>query len=84
MNSTKHLTFGILLVIFIISLGVAGYMMIEGWNLLDALYMTVTTLTTVGYDEVHEMTKMGQVFTILLIVIGVTFFLYIAGLLFPR
>ncbi len=79
MNSTKHLTFGILLVIFIISLGVAGYMMIEGWNLLDALYMTVTTLTTVGYDEVHEMTKMGQVFTILLIVIGVTFFLYIAG-----
>lgn len=79
MNSTKHLTFGILLVIFIISLGVAGYMMIEGWSLLDALYMTVTTLTTVGYDEVHEMTKMGQVFTILLIVIGVTFFLYIAG-----
>ncbi len=79
MNSTKHLTFGILLVIFIISLGVAGYMMIEGWNLLDALYMTVTTLTTVGYDEVHEMTKMGQVFTILLICIGVSFFLYVAG-----
>jgi voltage-gated potassium channel len=79
MNSTKHLILGILLVIFILSLGVAGYMIIEGWNLLDALYMTVTTLTTVGYGEVHEMTKMGQVFTILLITMGVTFFLYVAG-----
>lgn len=79
MNSTKHLIFANLLVIFIVSLGVIGYMMIEGWNLLDALYMTVTTLTTVGYGEVHEMSKMGQVFTILLIFIGVAFFLYVAG-----
>jgi len=79
MNSTKHLTFAILLVIFIISLGVAGYMMIEGWNFLDAVYMTVTTLTTVGYGEVHEMTKMGRIFTILLICIGVAYFFYVAG-----
>ena len=79
MNSTKHLIFANLLVIFIISMGVAGYMMIEGWNLLDALYMTVTTLTTVGYGEVHDLSRMGQVFTILLICIGVTFFLYVAG-----
>ncbi|GAG12674.1 unnamed protein product, partial [marine sediment metagenome] len=48
MESTKHLIFSVLLVIFIITLGVTGYMIIEGWNLLDALYMTVTTLTTVG------------------------------------
>jgi voltage-gated potassium channel len=79
MNSTKHLIFANLLVIFIIGLGVAGYMMIEGWNFLDALYMTVTTLTTVGYGEVHAMTRTGQVFTILLICIGVAFFLYVAG-----
>jgi voltage-gated potassium channel len=79
MNSTKHLIFANLLVIFIISMGVAGYMMIEGWNLLDALYMTVTTLTTVGYGEVHHLSRMGQIFTILLICIGVTFFLYVAG-----
>ena len=53
--------------------------MIEGWNLLDALYMTVETLTTVGYNEVHDMTRMGRIFTILLICIGVAFFLYVAG-----
>ncbi|MBW2574957.1 MAG: potassium channel protein [Deltaproteobacteria bacterium] len=79
MNSTRHLTFSVFLIVFIIILGVTGYMMIEGWNLLDALYMTVETLTTVGYNEVHEMTRMGRIFTILLICIGVAFFLYVAG-----
>ncbi|MBW2620825.1 MAG: potassium channel protein [Deltaproteobacteria bacterium] len=79
MNSTRHLTFSVFLIVFIIILGVTGYMMIEGWNLLDALYMTVETLTSVGYNEVHEMTRMGRIFTILLICIGVAFFLYVAG-----
>jgi voltage-gated potassium channel len=79
MNSTRHLIFSVFLIVFIIILGVTGYMMIEGWNLLDALYMTVETLTTVGYNEVHDMTRMGRIFTILLICIGVAFFLYVAG-----
>lgn len=79
MDSTRHLIFSVFLIVFIIILGVTGYMTIEGWNLLDALYMTVETLTTVGYNEVHEMTRMGRVFTILLICIGVALFLYVAG-----
>lgn len=79
MDSTRHLIFSVFLIVFIIILGVTGYMMIEGWNILDALYMTVETLTTVGYNEVHEMTRMGRIFTILLICIGVAFFLYVAG-----
>lgn len=79
MNSTRHLIISVFLIVFIIILGVTGYMMIEGWNILDALYMTVETLTTVGYNEVHEMTRMGRIFTILLICIGVAFFLYVAG-----
>ena len=79
MNSIRHLIFSVFLIVFIIILGVTGYMMIEGWNLLDSLYMTVETLTTVGYNEVHDMTRMGRIFTILLICIGVAFFLYVAG-----
>jgi voltage-gated potassium channel len=59
--------------------GAAGYMTIEDWGLLDALYMTVTTLTTVGYDEVHEMSALGRMFTIFFIVVSVVYFLYIAG-----
>lgn len=54
-------------------------MIIEGWDFLDAVYMTVITLTTVGYGEVHEVSRIGQIYTILLIFIGVAFFLFVAG-----
>lgn len=79
MKSIRHLKLCILLLILIIMLGVTGYMTIENWDFLDALYMTVITLTTVGYGEVHEMNSSGRVFTILFIAIGVVYFLYIAG-----
>jgi voltage-gated potassium channel len=55
----------------VVGFGVAGYMGIEGWSFLDALYMTVMTLTTVGYREVRPLDTSGRVFTITLIVLGV-------------
>ena len=64
------------LVLLIIVLGTLGYRMIEGWNFLDSLYMTVITVTTVGYGEVHRLSPKGTVFTILLIVGGVGTALY--------
>lgn len=51
--------------------GTAGYTLIEGWPAWDAFYMTVTTITTVGYSEVHPLSRTGQAFTILLIGAGV-------------
>jgi voltage-gated potassium channel len=54
-------------------------MAIEGWNIPDALYMTVTTLTTVGFGEVHPLSPRGRIFTIFLILFGVGFFLYFLG-----
>jgi voltage-gated potassium channel len=79
MKSIRHLKFCILLMILVILLGVSGYMSIEDWDFLDALYMAVTTLTTVGYSEVHELSTLGRIFTIFFIIIGVVYFLYIAG-----
>jgi voltage-gated potassium channel len=64
------------LISLMIAFGTAGYMVVEGWNFLDSLYMTVTTLTTVGYREVHELSSRGRVFTIILIVSGVGTVLY--------
>ena len=79
MKSIRHLKYCILLLILVIFLGVGGYMSIEGWDFLDALYMAVTTLTTVGYNEVHEVSDLGRIFTIFFIIIGVVYFLYMAG-----
>lgn len=52
-------------------IGVAGYVLIEGWPWDDALYMTVITLTTVGYGEVHPLTKAGRFFSVLLMFSGI-------------
>ena len=46
---------------------------------MDALYMTVITIATVGYGEVHKVSTAGQIFTVLLIFLGVGFFLYVVG-----
>lgn len=79
MNNTKHLVYSILLSFVLIMVGTIGYMLIEGWNVLDSLYMTVTTLATVGYGEVHTLTVWGRIYSIVLIVLGVGYFLYVGG-----
>jgi voltage-gated potassium channel len=54
-------------------------MYIENWGLLDSLYMTVITVTTVGYGEINKIGSYGRIFTMLLIFSGAGFFLYIGG-----
>jgi voltage-gated potassium channel len=59
------------MLILIFGVGILGYMAIEGWDLLDAIYMTVITLTSVGFEEVRPLSVKGRIFTILLILGGV-------------
>lgn len=59
--------------------GVAGFMIIEGWDFVSAFYMVVITLSTVGYLEVHELSAQGRMFAAFLIIGGVGSFLYIAA-----
>ena len=79
MNSTKHIAMAIFFSFVIIAIGTGGYMLIEGWNLLDALYMTVITYSTVGYGEVRTISEAGRLYTIFLIFLGVGFFMYVAA-----
>ena len=69
----------IIVIIFVISFGTIGYSIIERWNPFDSLYMTIITLTTVGYGEVHPLSKAGKFFTIILILSGVGAMLYALG-----
>jgi voltage-gated potassium channel len=79
MDPIRHLKVSMVVLALLVSLGVAGYMSIEGWRLLDALYMTIITLGTVGFREVHDLSDAGKVFTICLVVIGVSVLGYIVG-----
>ncbi len=55
----------------LLAAGTAGYMIIERWSFIDSLFMTVTTITTVGYREVQPLDTKGRVFTIFLVLFGV-------------
>jgi voltage-gated potassium channel len=60
-------------------IGSMGFVWIEGWNFLDSLYMTVTTLATVGYGEVHPLSRLGRIYNMALILAGMGVTLYIVG-----
>ncbi len=60
---------GITVIIF---LGAAGYILIERMTLIDALYMSVSTVSTVGFGEVKPLSPAGRLFTIALIIVGVS------------
>jgi len=68
----------VLALLTISAVGVLGYMVFEGWRFTDALYMTVITLTTVGYKEVHVLDASGQLWTMLLLITGVGTLFYAA------
>ena len=79
MDRTAHLIITIMVSAFLVALGTAGYMLIEGWPMLDSLYMTVITFSTVGFGEIRQLSPPGRIFTLILIVLGVGFVAYVIG-----
>jgi voltage-gated potassium channel len=75
MRRVRHVLIGFVALAGILVIGTAGYVIL-GFGPLDALYQTVTTITTVGFKEVEPLTGAGQVFTIVLILAGVGTALY--------
>ena len=71
----------ILLLLSIVAGGTIGYVILEGWGLWDAFYMTVITVTTVGYREIHPLSRVGEAFTVLVLIGGVGAALYTFTLL---
>ena len=75
----KHLKWTFIAALTVIATGTLGYMALEGWDPLDAFYMTIISITTTGFAEVRPLSPAGRVLTIFLIVAGVSSLAYLGG-----
>ncbi len=73
----ERFLFDLLRVSALVCFGTTGFMVLEKWSFLDSLYMTVTTLTTVGYGEVHPLDDLGKCFAIVFLLCGVAVAVYV-------
>lgn len=73
---TKTLLTAIALIFFLYLVAVPFYMHFEGFTLVEAIYFTSVTITTVGYGDVVPKTDVGRLFTVLLLFSGVSIFFY--------
>jgi voltage-gated potassium channel len=76
-NPIFQLARGAAALALVLIIGTIGYSIIQGWSLWDSFYMTVITISTVGFGEIHPMSIGGQIFTVVLIFIGVGTLLYL-------
>lgn len=77
MNPQRRIQISVAALIAIVAVGAAGYVIIEDYSYLDGLYMTIITITTVGFGEVTPLSRWGHIFTMILIItgfIGLSFF----------
>lgn len=76
LNLFKGLFFALLLLAGLMLFGTIGFMVIEDYHFLEALYMTVITVASVGFNEVRPLGDSGRIFTIFLILINLGLFTY--------
>lgn len=79
-DAVRRIAVAVMALAAVTAVGTLGYVVL-GFGLLDALYQTVTTVATVGFREVQPLSAVGQVFTIVLIILGVGTVLYNLGVL---
>ena len=72
MHLARRLLLIVLAIVTTLTIGTVGFTLIEHWPVFDAFYMTLTTMTTVGYTEIHELHRAGRIFNSFLIAFGVS------------
>ena len=75
-GNNRRILFAVIAVLVAIAFGAAGFYLIEGWSILDSLYVAVQTVTTVGYGDRTPATQNGRIFSTLFMLAGVGVVLY--------
>jgi voltage-gated potassium channel len=81
MKAFRNLRVITALLLLVVTIGTIGYHYIEGWSWFDGFYMVITTLTTIGYQEVHPLSHAGRVFNVFIILAGVSLLALAVGAL---
>jgi voltage-gated potassium channel len=81
MTDSKKLRYALLMLTGIIAFGTIGYYLIENMTLFEAFYMTIITLSTVGFSEVIPLSQAGRAVTVVIIVLGISVGAYTIGML---
>jgi len=72
----KPAVYAFILLISIVSIGIIGFIIIEGFSFIESFFMTIITIATVGFQEVHPLSDVGRVFTAFLIIFSFGIFAY--------
>ena len=75
-GTAREVALGVAAVTVLMGVGTVGYVAIEGWRAMDALYMTFLTLTTIGFNEVAPLSDAGRIFTMALASVGIATFAF--------
>ena len=78
-SQSRNFVISAILGLVIILIGTVGYSLLEGWSLLESLYMTIITVATIGYGEIKPLDPAGRIFTMFIIVFGVGNMAYLIG-----
>jgi voltage-gated potassium channel len=78
MHGTRRIYFVLAVLIVLGIIGTGAYMVLEGWSLIDALYMTIIVITTIGFQEVYPLGTSGKIFTMVFSLIS---YLFLAGVI---
>ncbi|MBN1638010.1 MAG: two pore domain potassium channel family protein, partial [Ignavibacteriales bacterium] len=78
-HQLKQIKIGLIIFLCVVVVGTFGYNFLEGWNFLESFYMTIITISTTGFKEVHELSDAGRLFTLFILVSGVGSIAFIGG-----
>jgi voltage-gated potassium channel len=81
MKVLRHLVFIALALALLTAVGTLGFHHLEGWTYFDGFYMVLTTITTIGYGEIHPLSQAGRWFNVFLIITGVSLLFLLIGTL---